>query len=234
MLPVPNHVAIIMDGNRRWAERKSLPPRKGHEEGEDSVEKVLEKALDLDIKHVTFWALSLDNIEKRSREEVEHLMDLFEKNFKKMKNDDRIHENEVRINVLGRWKETLPDRVVEAIEEAMEATKDYSEHFLNLLVAYSGRDEMLEAIKGVAERARKEDVEITSDLVKENLYTSELPEVDLMIRTGGEPHNSTGFMMWDVANSQYYFSEKLWPEFGGEEFERAVTNYRKRERRFGG
>jgi len=232
LLPIPDHVAVIMDGNRRWAEKRSLEPNRGHEEGEDSVEEVLEKALDMGVKYVTFWALSLDNVEKRSKEEVEELMDLFKKNFEKIREDERIHENKVRINVLGRWKETLPDKVVGSIEKAVEATKDYSDYHLNLLIAYSGKDEMLRAIRNIVED-RDNGSEVTPDLIKENLFTSDFPEVDLMIRTGGEPHNSTGFMMWDIADSQYYFTEKLWPDFGAEDFERAVENYRKRERRFG-
>lgn len=233
MLPIPEHVAVIMDGNRRWAEKKSLPPYRGHEKGEDVIEEVLEKALDMDIKYVTFWALSLDNVEKRSPEEVEHLMDLFEKNFKRIKEDDRIHENEVRINVLGRWRETLPERVVEAIEKAMDSTSDYSNYHLNLLIAYSGKDEMLHAVRSIAGDV-SDGSEVTPEQVKENLFTSNLPKVDLLIRTGGEPHNSTGFMMWDTANSQYYFSKKLWPDFTAEDFEEAVEDYRNRERRFGG
>jgi len=231
LLPIPEHVAVIMDGNRRWAEQRSLPPWKGHKEGEDVVEEVLDKALDMEIKYMTFWALSLDNVEKRSEEEVEYLMDLFEENFKKIKDDDRIHENEVRINVLGRWEEVLPERVVEAIKDAVEATADYSNYQLNLMVAYSGKDEMLQAVKNIAKEVDKDDIK--PDIIKENLFTSDLPFVDLLIRTGGEPHNSTGFMMWDTANSQYYFSEKLWPEFTAEDFEEAIEDYRKRERRFG-
>ncbi|MFP4116979.1 MAG: polyprenyl diphosphate synthase [Candidatus Aenigmatarchaeota archaeon] len=232
MLPVPEHVAIIMDGNRRWAKQRSCSPWEGHKKGEEVVEEVLEKALGMNIKHTTFWTLSLDNVEKRSEEEVEYLMDLFVENFKRIKEEERIHENEVKINVLGRWKQILPERVTEAIEEAVEATKDYSNYYLNLLIAYSGKDEMLRAIRRITEDSPDKG-DITSELIKKNLFTSELPPVDLMIRTGGEPHNSTGFMMWDTANSQYYFSEKLWPEFSSEDFEEAVEDYRKRERRFG-
>ncbi len=230
MLEIPDHVAIIMDGNRRWADDRSLSPLKGHEKGEDTVEEVLEEALDFGIKYITFWALSLDNMEKRSEQEIKSLMDLFERNFERIRKDDRIHDNEVRINVLGKWKETLPSRVVESITKAIRSTNGYSKHHLNLLIAYSGKDEMLHAIKNIV---NKEEDTVTPDIIKDNLFTSDLPEVDLMIRTGGEPHNSTGFMMWDTANSQYYFSEKLWPEFTSEDFREAVDDYRKRERRFG-
>ncbi len=205
----------------------------GHEKGEESVEKVLEKSLDLDIENVTFWALSLDNVEKRSPEEVENLMELFKKSFRKIRKDDRIHKNRVRLNILGRWREVLPVDVVEEMQKAMEATEDYSNYFLNLLVAYSGKDEMLSAINRVVEMNNGGKTEVTEEDIKKGLFTSDLPEVDLMIRTGGEPHNSAGFMMWDVANSQYYFSDKLWPDFDGDDFEEAVKDYRKRERRFG-
>ncbi|MFB6217467.1 MAG: polyprenyl diphosphate synthase [Candidatus Aenigmatarchaeota archaeon] len=234
LLPVPEHVAFIMDGNRRWADKNGLPSIKGHEEGKKRIEDVLEGVLDLGIKYATFWALSLDNMQKRSKEELKNLMDLFENSFKELAEDDRIHENEVRVKVIGRWRERLPENVKSAIKRVVEETKNYSKYFLNILVSYSGKDEMLKAIEKIVEEDRNGGVdEVTPDLLKEKLMTSDLPPVDLMVRTGGEPHNSAGFMMWDVSDSQFYFTEKYWPEFGEEELKKAVQDYRNRERRFG-
>lgn len=234
MLPLPKHVAIIMDGNRRWARDNDLPKIEGHRRGRESIEKVLGCALDLGIKHITFWALSLDNMKRRSEEELDHLMDLFEESFLDLVEDERIHENKVKINVIGRWRERLPEKVKKAIKKAVQETKDYSEYFLNLLISYSGKDEMLRAIRNIVEKDREGGVDgITDELVKEELFTSDLPPVDLLIRTGGEPHNSTGFMMWDVSDSQFYFTDNHWPEFGKEEMKKAVRDYTKRDRRFG-
>lgn len=233
MLPEPEHVAVIMDGNRRWTEKKDLPVHKGHEKGKEVIREVLESAQDLGIRHISFWALSLDNMEKRSKDELEKLMDIFRDGFLELADDEEIHEKEVNINVIGKWEETLPEGVVEAIKKAINKTKGYSNYFLNLLVSYSGKDEMLNCIQKIVEKNSSTDG-VEAEDVKKNLYTSDLPPVDLMIRTGGEPHNSTGFMMWDVANAQYYFSDKLWPDFSGEDFKNAVKEYRNRDRRFGG
>lgn len=233
-MSIPKHVAIIMDGNRRWAEEKSLPVREGHKKGKETLEKVLNAALELGIKYTTVWALSLDNFAKRSKEEIDELMEIFKEGFLRLSEKDQIYEKEVRVNAFGRWKEMLPPSVKNAIEKVIDKTKGYSNHFLNFMISYSGKDEMIQAIQKIREKdGNPGDVEVTPDLVKENLFTSDLPPVDLMIRTGGEPHNSTGFMMWDVANSQYYFSDKYWPDFGGEDFKKAIQDFRHRERRFG-
>ncbi|MFP4045728.1 MAG: polyprenyl diphosphate synthase [Candidatus Aenigmatarchaeota archaeon] len=227
-------MAIIMDGNRRWARERDLPVAKGHEVGKESIEDVLKSALDMGIEYVSLWALSLDNMVKRSEDEVKHLMDLFRSGFLEILDEEAVHENEVEVNVLGRWREMLPDEVQEAIEKALETTEDYSKYHLNFLVSYSGRDEMKSAVEGIVEEEREEgNVEVTEDKIKEKLFTSDLPPVDLLIRTGGEPHNSTGFMMWDTSDSQYYFTETYWPEFHYEEFKEAIEDYRKRERRYG-
>lgn len=234
MFAKPEHVAVIMDGNRRWAEKEDLPVHRGHEKGKEVIRDVLDSAQELGIKYISLWALSLDNTRKRSEDELEKLMDIFRDGFLELAEDDDIHEREVKINVVGRWKEVLPERVVKAINKAIDKTKDYSNYFLNLLVSYSGKDEMLHSIEKVVEKkSGEETVNVRPEDVKENLFTSDFPPVDLMIRTGGEPHNSTGFMMWDVANAQYFFSEKLWPDFSGEDFTEAVEDYRSRDRRFG-
>lgn len=230
---IPNHVAVIPDGNRRWARKRELKPWEGHEEGAKNLEGVLKKALSLDISYFTFWATSYDNIEKRSKEEVDFLFELLEGRLRKLLKKDLIHEKEVRIRVRGFWREMFPDSLKKLLSKAIEKTKNYQNYNLTLLLAYNGDQEILRAVKKIVEK----DIDPESvdfEQIKANLLTHDLPPVDYMIRTGGEPHNSAGFMMWDTANSQYYFSDLYWPEFSDSDFEEAIEEFKKRERRFGG
>lgn len=230
----PSHVAIIPDGNRRWAKDHGLNPWEGHREGINNLEEILRVALDHNIRFFSFWGASLDNVDRRPKKEVIFLLNLFRKKFLDIAKDDLIHKNKIRINVLGKWKEKFPKVVCYAIEKAMHATQHYSQHFLNFLLAYNGTDEMLEAIKKIVAASRKDArTSVTPELVKSNLFTAQLPSVDYIIRTGGEPHNSVGFMMWDSADAQYYFSNKLFPDFHGDDFLAALKEYDRRERRFG-
>lgn len=230
----PVHIAIIMDGNRRWAGNRNLPPWKGHEEGAETVEKIITEAVRQKIPYFSFWGSSLDNIIKRSPEEVMHLMEIFKNRFNRIADDKKIHENQIRINVLGRWKELLPSEVREAMQKAIDNTKSYSRHYLNFMIAYSGVDEMINAIESVAREFSKDPkFKITSEAIKSRLFTKDLPPVDYLIRTGGNPHLSAGFMMWDTADAQLYFSEKTWPDFSAEDFVAAINEYGKRVRKFG-
>lgn len=228
---IPIHVAIIPDGNRRWAKEKGLKPWEGHQAGEKALKETLKAIQKLGIKHLSFWGSSLDNIAKRPKEEVLYLLKNFEENFAKLADNEDVHKNKIRVNVIGRWNDILPDGVKNSIKKAIDATKNYSDYCLNFFIAYDGLDEMKSAIKNIIASGEKE---ITDELVKKNLYTAELPPVDYLIRTGGEPHLSAGFMMWDTANTQLYFSEKMYPDFGGEEFTEAIEEYKRRQRRFGG
>jgi len=238
------HVVIIPDGNRRWAKKKGLAAFLGHEKGAEKLQETLEAALELEIPYFTFWGSSLDNITKRPKEEVDFLFGVFEKYFKKLVASEKIYENEARISILGRWRELFPENLKNLFEEAMEKTKNFRRHCLTFLMAYSGVDEMTNAIQGIAQlsaeggsatsgKTRNLKLEINPKLIKDNLWTNELPPVNLVIRTGGEPHWSAGFMMWDVSDAQLYFTETMWPDFGAEEFRKAVDNYSKTERRFG-
>ncbi len=231
---IPNHVAVIMDGNRRWAADRGLPPWKGHEEGSNTVEKVITEAVKLGIPYFSFWGSSLDNIVKRSPEEVSHLLEIFRDRFNRIADDEKIHERKIKIGVLGRWKELLPSEVSGAMQKAIDRTKNYGKHFLNFLIAYSGVDEMGNAIEKIARESEKNPgLKITPELVKSRLFTSDLPPVDYLIRTGGNPHLSNGFMMWDVADAQLYFSDKFWPDFDAEDFRAAIDEYGNRQRKFG-
>lgn len=231
---LPKHIAVIPDGNRRWARKKTLAAWIGHEKGSESLEGLLEVLLDFGIPYFSFWGSSKDNLKKRSKEEVAHLLQIFKKEFNKLADSERVHGEKVRINVIGSWREQLPEDVKEAMERAISKTKDYDRYFFNFFIAYSGTDEMLEATKKISElKSQDPSLVIDSNLLKSQLFTKDLPGVDLLIRTGGEPHNSDGFMMWDIADSQFFFSEKLWPDFTNDDLEEAIMDYSSRERRRG-
>lgn len=232
---IPQHVVIIPDGNRRWARKRGLAPWLGHEAGEKQFEKILKKALEMNVQCLSFWGSSLDNIKKRPKREVVFLLSLFKKHFERIASAPEVHKNKVKISALGRWQEIFPYPVKRAILGAIEATKNYNKYFLNFFLAYDGRDEMLEAIKKIAQLARKKGSGIIKEeLVKQNLFTAGLPKVDFLIRTGGEPHFSAGFMMWDIADAQLYFTDKFFPDFGPTEFKKAILEFQRRERKFGG
>ena len=231
---IPNHVAIIPDGNRRWSKKKGLQPWEGHEEGAKNLEKVLLSLLDLGVKHVTFWGSSMDNLQKRPWREKRALLDIYRRYFAKLVDSKDIHGNEVKINVIGRWEEQFPAALKKIIHKCTERTEKYKKHFLNFLLAYSGDDEMVQATNSLLAKCKGRVKRITARMIKDHLMTRDLPPVDLLIRTGGEPHNSAGFMMWDVSNAQLYFSEVLWPDFDEKKIREAILDYERRGRRFGG
>ncbi|MFA4817230.1 MAG: polyprenyl diphosphate synthase [Parcubacteria group bacterium] len=229
---LPKHIAIIPDGNRRWARARGLKPWAGHEAGVKNIEKIVEQAFKIGIKAISFWGSSLENLEKRPMAEKKELLRIYEKYFKKIIESDEIHQNQARINIIGRWREQLPKNLVKILEDGIKRTQHYQKYDLNFFLAYSGDDEMIEAVKNIAKKYQPGQ-KITGATIKENLMTKDLPPVDLLIRTGGDPHLSVGFMMWDIANAQLYFSEKLFPDFGAKEFSEAVKEYQRRERRHG-
>ncbi len=232
---VPKHVAIIPDGNRRWARKKGFRPWSGHQTGAAAFEKILEKSRELKIPYITFWGGSWDNLTKRPKTELKFLYRIYADQFKRIVADERIHRNKVKVNVLGRWPEILPSAVQIAINKALAATKNYKDYFLTFLLAYDGTDEMLACLRKIIETAGDKKLKIGKNLIKENLWTKDLPPVDLIIRTGCEndPHLSAGFMMWDAAYAQLYFSQTLFPDFKVKEFEKIINDYSKRKRRLG-
>ncbi len=195
----------------------------------------MEKTLELKIPYLTFWGGSYDNLTKRPKIEINFLFKVYRDQFKRIVNDERIHKNQVKVSVLGRWQEILPKETKKAIKEALKATRNYNNFILTFLLAYNGTDEMISCIQRITKLANQKDIKITEKLIKENLWTKELPPVDLLIRTGcqNDPHNSAGFMMWDTAYSQLYFTETLFPDFSPKEFEEIIKDFSKRERRFG-
>jgi undecaprenyl diphosphate synthase len=229
---LPDHIAIIPDANRRWAKERGLLPWEGHEEGAKNFERLISYALKKGIRCLSIWGSSTDNLLKRPIPEKKALLDIYKRYFKRMLEGTEIYENEVRVNFIGRWEEQFPESLKEIIRDVIARTEHYKKRALNFMLAYSGTDEMIQAIQNIHDKYEK-GVKITTDLVKENLMTAGIPAVDYLIRTGGDPHNSTGFMMWDMADAQYFFSEDKFPDFSEEKFQEALDEYARRQRRFG-
>lgn len=229
---LPRHVVIIPDGNRRWAAERGLDPWKGHEAGAENTEHLIREARRLGVRELSFWGSSLENLAKRPLAESRALLAIYETYFKKLLTSEDIHRDEARIRFIGHWEEQFPESLKKVLYECLDATKNYSKHFLNFFLAYSGDDEMRLAVQKVASTLKPGEP-VTDAMIKENLMTKDLPAVDLLIRTGGEPHLSAGFMMWDMANTQLFFSEKLYPDFKEADLKEALLDYSNRARRFG-
>lgn len=230
---VPYHVAIIPDGNRRWARKRDLQPWDGHEEGAKNFEKLINHSLQYGVKVLSLWGSSMDNLIKRPMSEKVALLEIYRRYFERLLEGKEIYENEVRVNIIGRWEEQFPAPLKKLLYEAIDRTKHFQKRVLNFMLAYSGTDDMQLAIQKISDNY-PEGTKITPEIIKENLMTANLPKVDFLVRTGGEPHNSTGFMMWDLSDSQYYFSPELFPDFTVEKYEEALADYARRQRRFGG
>ena len=231
---LPNHIAIIPDGNRRWAKKYKLEAWLGHKKGAEYIEKLADVLIENEIPYFSFWGSSKDNLKKRPKKEVDFLMKLFKEKFLILSTSEKIVNNEMKINIIGDWRNQFPEDVQESLNQAIENTKKYKKYSLNFFLAYSGTEEMVDVSRCIAEKARRDfSLEINKDLIKSCLVTSDLPAVDLVIRTGGEPHLSDGFMMWETANSQLHFSNKLYPDFNQNDFRKAIEDYSKRKRRYG-
>lgn len=229
MANIPHHVVIIPDGNRRHAKSLGREPWYGHELGAKNTEKLIKKAHTLGIRELSFWGSSLENLKKRPLEETRALLRIYETYFKELLGNTDIHESKVRVRLIGRWREQFPEGLKKILYQIEEATKNYDQYGLNFFLAYSGDDDMLSAVKTLS--ASKE--EVTRESLKAALMTAELPSVDYMIRTGGDAHLSAGFMMWDTANSELFFSEALYPAFDEKAFEQAILDFGNRARRHG-
>ena len=231
---MPKHVALIMDGNRRFSKLQgNIDVVKGHEIGVDTLEKVLDWSIELGIEIITAYAFSTENF-NRPQHEVEGLMSLFVINFKRLVTHEKIHKNEVRVKVVGRT-ELLPDNVKEAIHDAEESTKHYTKRLFNIAIGYDGRLEIIDSFKKIIKDVQDGKIsidDVDEDLVSQNLYTEGLDDPNLIIRTSGEERLS-GFLLWQSSYSELYFCETLWPELRKVDFIRAIRSYQARDRRFG-
>ncbi len=229
---LPQHIAIIPDGNRRWAQARGEKPWDGHRAGAVRTKEIIDASRTMDIKHLSFWGSSLENMTKRSIEERRALLQIYVENFTKLIENDALHKNETSVNIIGRWEEQFPQSLVKLLQKGINETKHYSKRTLNFFLAYSGDDEMLQAVRSIATKY-SDGEDITRDVIKAHLMTADLPPVDYLIRTGDDPHLSAGFMMWDLANAQLYFAKELYPDFDVDTFKRILAQYGARERRLG-
>lgn len=229
------HIAIILDGNRRWAIEKDLNPWLGHKKGAEKVEQLLEWCDKLGVKFVTLYAFSTENF-RRPPQEVAEIMKLAEEKFRKLLTDERIHRSQVHVKVIGRVN-LLPESLRQLIENVEKATASYSNQFLNIAFAYGGRAEIVDAAKTIAEKVLKGELkldEISEKLFEKYLYTAHLPkqEPDLIIRTSGEERLS-GFLLWQSAYSELAFLDVYWPDFRLIDLLRAIRTFQTRKRRYG-
>ncbi|MCK4571862.1 MAG: di-trans,poly-cis-decaprenylcistransferase [Candidatus Stahlbacteria bacterium] len=221
---VPTHIAIIMDGNGRWAKKRGLPRLQGHYAGVNAVRRVIEASLDFNIKYLTLYAFSTENWD-RPKKEVNGLMRLFPKVIEEEVN--RLKTHKVRMRFLGRLKE-LPDKVQEKLYWIEEQTKNFED--LNLIIAlnYSGREELIDAVN----KAVREGKVVNEEIFKGFLYLPDIPDPDLLIRTSGEVRISN-FLLYEIAYTELYFTPTLWPDFEKSDLIKAIKAYQKRERKFG-
>ncbi len=223
----PRHVAIIMDGNRRWARKHGKPTLEGHRVGYQTLKKIGDAALERGVKILSVWAFSTDNW-KRAKREVTFLMGLLEWVLKE--EIAEFHRKDVKLLVTGRIHE-LSARLQNLIADAMNLTRENTHGILNVLLNYGGREEIVDAVRAIV-RAKPEAESVDERLIEKHLYRSELPDPDLIIRTSGEQRLS-GFMPWQLAYSELVFVDKLWPDFTPKDLDAALEEFRRRERRFG-
>jgi undecaprenyl diphosphate synthase len=229
---VPVHVAVVMDGNGRWAKNRGLPRAVGHKAGMDVLREIVKCAHSIGLKVITFYAFSTENW-KRPRWEVDFLMRLPEEYLQKEL--PFLQEKDVRLKVIGNL-ERLPKRTQKTVEKAIEETKDNQGLILNFALNYGGRLEIINAVKKIASEIREgalEVEEINEDVFADHLYTKGLPDPDLLIRPSGELRLSN-FLLWQMAYTEFWFNTVLWPDFKREDFLQAILDYQNRERRFGG
>lgn len=227
---IPNHLVLIPDGNRRWAKKRSLKPWLGHKQGFALLTELCEAAINWGIKYITFWAASIDNLTKRDKTEVKFLLKIIKEELARPDFLKFLHRYKIHVRILGEWDSVIKDDVlIKVLHNLEEQTKNYGQSFLTILFAYDGKREMLEAVG----RIKSTNGEVSEELLRKNLFTGHLPDVDFVIRTGGQPHWSAGFMMWLTANSEYYFTQTLWPDFGPKELNEALKDYKTRLRKMG-
>ncbi|WP_435578254.1 isoprenyl transferase [Gilvibacter sp.] len=228
---LPKHLAVIMDGNGRWAKKHGLFRTKGHESGTKAVKEIVEGAAELGIPFLTLYAFSTENW-NRPKLEVQTLMKLLVSSLKK--EVETLQKNNIRLGAIGALND-LPSKARAELNEVIEATKDNERMTLTLALSYGSREEITKTIKEISSKVKNNIIsieEIDEDVINKHLYTLNLPDVDLLIRTSGEQRISN-FLLWQIAYAELYFTEVLWPDFRKEHLLEAILNYQNRERRFG-
>ena len=228
---LPKHIAIIMDGNRRWARQRNLPVKMGHKEGAETLKRAVRYANKRGIEYITVYAFSTENW-KREKEEVDSLMSLLEYYLDQFSKE--ADTENIVIRVIGRRKE-LSEKLLKKIDEVVEGTKNNTGIIFTIALNYGGRDEITSAVKSIVEDAKNNKInidEIDEKLISEYLYTKNMPDPDLMIRTSGELRTSN-FLPWQLVYSEFLFLDKLWPDFSEEDLEDAIQVFSKRNRKFG-
>lgn len=228
---IPVHVAIIMDGNGRWAQQRGLPRIRGHQMGAESVRAVLRACRDAGVKYLTLYAFSVENW-VRPRSEIRGLMTLLKRFL--AEHEHELHENKIRLRVIGRMQD-LPADVRKELERVIRATESYDAGHLILALSYGGRAELTDAMRAIAREVREGRLDpdkITEQTIAAHLYCPDVPDPDLLIRTSGELRVSN-FLLWQISYTELYFTEVLWPDFREEHFRQALAEYARRHRRFG-
>ena len=231
---LPQHISIIMDGNRRFAWGKNLERGVGHAQGKEKLKEVMDWILDLGIPYFTVYALSTENLKERSEAELEGLYDLYVAGLNEIAEDSRIHENGVKVQAVGRLN-MLPNRVREALRNAESRTADYSDFLFTICLAYGGREEIVDAVRDVAVAPAGGELPvemIDQQQISSRLYTADLPDPDLVIRTSGEERVSN-FLLWQIAYSELHFTDVHWPSFSKVDLYEALESYQMRRRRYG-
>ncbi len=225
------HIAIIMDGNRRWAKARKIPTTVGHSEGVKSLKKIVKHLSIIGVKYLTVYAFSTENW-NRKKEEVDFLMKLLKNTIQNELLE--LYDNGVKLNFIGDLSK-FSDDMKNVFDEAVEKTSQNSGLNLQIAINYGARDEILNAVKKIAQKVKKSEIEIQNideDLISNHLYTVDLPNPDLLIRTGGEQRISN-YLLWQIAYSELYITEKMWPEFDETQINEAILEFATRERRFG-
>jgi len=228
---IPKHTAIIMDGNGRWAEQKGMSRIFGHQNGVTAVKKIVESANKFNIKYLTLFTFSIENWD-RPQSEVDTLMSLLVETLKDEFED--IFRNNIKLNAIGEL-DTLPDNVRDELYSIIQSTKNNSGMTLTLALSYGGKQEIFKVVKEISDKVKNDIISLDNfddSLINDHLYTRDLPDVDLLIRTSGEQRISN-FLLWQIAYAELYFTDVYWPDFTEEDLEKAIVEYQNRERRFG-
>lgn len=228
---IPQHIAIIMDGNGRWAKRQNKPRFMGHKAGVKSVEAVVKRCIELDVKVLSIFAFSSENWRRPSKE-VSLLMELFAVALKQQVK--RLHKNNIQLRIIGDLSK-FSSSLQKQIEQARVLTENNTGLVMNVAANYGGRWDMTNAVQQIAKLAKQNDIaieDISESLITEHMTTADLPEPDLFIRTGGEQRISN-FLLWQLAYTELYFTDTLWPDFDAAELDKAIASFTSRERRFG-